>query len=90
MKVKCKKCEYEREHLGDNEDYECPLCNGLLNEIKEEFFNSTKNIILMSLDIDRFGADKTWKVIESVGNPLDRIKYRHTFFQIVGKNYEVK
>ena len=35
MKVKCKNCQYEREHLGEDEDYQCPICGSILNEDKE-------------------------------------------------------
>lgn len=38
MIIFCKQCNYNREHIGEYEDYECPICGGILNENKKDFF----------------------------------------------------
>jgi len=99
MKVKCKKCQYEREHLGKYEDYQCPICNSTLNEAKEASLktnleNETVGLdevirlhIIASFkgDIQRMGKERVWKVIEHLTPAKVRIRYRKFYFLALGE-----
>ena len=93
MKLFCKKCKYERENLGEYEDYECPICNSILNENKEEFFNNFENetigldeaihsyaINSFIKDIKKIGKERVWKVIEGLNPAIVRLRYRKIYF----------
>ena len=74
IKVKCKNCGYERKHLGEYEDYKCPICSSILNEDKEAdtpLENETVGLdevirtsIITSFknDIQRMGKEKVWNI----------------------------
>jgi len=95
MKLKCIKCQYEREHLGEYEDYKCPICSSILNEDKEENLTDTplenetvgldeviRTSIITSFknDIQRMGKEKVWNVIEHLVPAKVRIRYRKFYF----------
>ena len=46
MKLFCKQCGWNREKSTVYEDYECPICFSIMNENKEEFFNSFKEPVI--------------------------------------------
>ena len=72
MKVKCKKCEYEREHLGEYEDYECPICNSILNEDKKASLTDTD---LYSPENKTVGLDEVIRlhIIASFKRDIEKI-----------------
>jgi len=100
MKVKCKNCGYEREHLGENEDFECPLCSGdmlenrsfLKEQIVEEALEA-REIEALLHDIDIFGKKEVWRLIEvNIKDPIARLQYRQIYFKalkMIGENYEI-
>lgn len=98
MKLFCKKCKYERENLGEYEDYQCPICNAILNEDKEEFFDSFENetigldevihsyaINSFIRDIQKMGKEQVWKVIEGLMPAKVRLRYRKLYFEALEK-----
>lgn len=68
MKLICKQCGYSREELDQYENFGCCLCGAMMNQEKEEFFNSFKapkienetigiNEVVKTLAINSFKRD---------------------------------
>ena len=92
MKIRCKNCGYERESLKNYEDYKCSLCHSMMNEVKEEFFDSFKkstldivvrdNIIAsLKISIVKLGRNKVWNIIEAFKKPIMRLRYRKFYYK---------
>lgn len=85
------KCGYIRKHLGDYEDYECPICNKILSEslnktytleeiIEKDLINSMKR------QLTEIGNDKLWYMIEQIFyQPKTRLAYRKYFLKAGGQ-----
>jgi len=83
-KYKCINCGYEKS--SENEDFTCPICNGLLNEqiglqeALDAYFEAS-----IKRDIDSLGNDRVFEIIEGFSRPETRLAYRRIFTKYGGK-----
>lgn len=83
MLIFCKQCNYSREHMGEYEDYECPLCGNIMNKDKEEFFDSFKE---PDIENETIGMDEVIKIhiISSFKRDIQEIGKERTWQIIEG------
>ena len=96
MKLICRNCGYSREKWKEYEDYECMVCHQLMNEDKEEFFDSfggdtvgmdkvieDKKLQSIRNDIEVLGKGVTLKNIEFISNCGRRLEYRKLYYKVL-------
>lgn len=72
MLIFCKQCNYNREHIGEYEDYACPICNGIMNQNKEEFFDDFQK---KDIDNETTGIDEVIRgeIIASFKRDIEKV-----------------